>query len=295
MNQLLNGLILGESLLNDAMALVMCRSIEEYFKLSQTEGEQLEVTTFFMTVLTFITVFVGSIVLGSLCGTLTSLFTKFTQIGSYPLLETSLFFLVSFSSYLLAEVCEFSGIVSVLFCGIFQAHYTQSNLSSESKQRTHQLAEILNFLAENFIFCYLGVSMFTFMKHKFNYTMIFGSFIAIAVGRFFMVYPISFLLNLGRTQKIPLTVSIVIYYIEMFLLQASLTYVTSVRLKYQHMIWFTGLRGAIAFAISIQNTTSEVRQIFFTNTCIIVIVTVFINGAATSVMLSFLKVNYTAL
>jgi len=30
----LNGLILGESLLNDAVALVLCASIEEYSKLS---------------------------------------------------------------------------------------------------------------------------------------------------------------------------------------------------------------------------------------------------------------------
>ena len=35
---MLNGLILGESLLNDAVAIVLCGSIEEYSKLSLTQG-----------------------------------------------------------------------------------------------------------------------------------------------------------------------------------------------------------------------------------------------------------------
>ena len=122
------------------------------------------------------------------------------------LLETSLFVLMSYTSYLIAEISEMSGIVAVLFCGVFQAHYTFHNLSLESKQRTRQLFEALNFMAENFIFSYLGVSLFTFSRHYYDVIFIFGAFVAVAVARAINVYPILGVANLGRKQKIPMNV-----------------------------------------------------------------------------------------
>lgn len=202
---MLNGLILGESLLNDAVAIVLCASIEEYSKLSLTK-DHFEPQVLLMTILRFFTIFIGSVGLGAFIGSTTALLTKLTHVRDYPLLETSLFFLMSYSSYLLAEICSMSGIVSVLFCGIFQAHYTFKNLSPESQLRTRQLFETLNFLSENFIFSYLGVSMFTFDHHYFSFAFILGAFTAIALARALNIYPLSFLLNLGRSHKIPIKV-----------------------------------------------------------------------------------------
>ncbi len=159
---MLNGLILGESLINDAVAIVLCSSIEEYSKVSLQGGEVFEADAMVLTCLKFFTIFAGSVLLGAAVGSITALMTKFTQLKDSPLLETSLFSLMSYTSYLLAEICSMSGIVAVLICGIFQAHYTHRNLSPESQLRTRQLFETLNFLSENFIFSYLGVSMFTY-------------------------------------------------------------------------------------------------------------------------------------
>ena len=203
----LNAIVLGEALLNDAVAVVLVAAIEEYDRLILFEGERFEIEFLVLATFKFFGIFFASFGFGALIGCLNALLTKFTNLREYPLLETSLFILMSFSSYLLAEVFDTSGIVSILFCGIFQAHYTYHNLSKESRGQTKKFFEILNFLSENFIFSYLGVSMFTFMKHKFNFIFIFGAFMGIAVGRFLNVYPLSALLNIRRTNKIPWNVS----------------------------------------------------------------------------------------
>ena len=203
----LNAIVLGEALINDAVAAVLCEALEEYDRLILFEGEKFEIEFLILAILKFFALFFEAFAFGAMTGCLNALLTKFTHLREYPLLETSLFILMSFSSYLIAEAFDTSGIVSILFCGVFQAHYTFHNLSKESRVKTKQFFEILNFLSENFIFSYLGVSMFTFMKHRFNLIFILGSFLGIGVGRLISVYPLSALLNIGRTNRITGNVS----------------------------------------------------------------------------------------
>lgn len=86
-----------------------------------------------------------------------------------------------------------------------------------------------------------------------------------ALGRAANIYPLSFLLNLGRKPKIPM--------------------------KFQHMLFFAGLRGAMSFALAIRNTVSEARQVMLTATSLIVIVTVITQGGASQFLLNFLNIK----
>ncbi|XP_069826932.1 sodium/hydrogen exchanger 7 isoform X1 [Dendropsophus ebraccatus] len=260
----LYALLFGESVLNDAVAIVLSSSIVAY----QPTGENshtFDAAAFFKSVGVFVGIFSGSFAMGVCTGVSTALVTKFTKLHCFPLLETALFFLLSWSTFLLAEACGFTGVVAVLFCGITQAHYTYNNLSPDSRNRTKQLFEVLHFLAENFIFSYMGLALFTFQKHVFSPVFIVGAFIAVFVGRAAHIYPLSFFLNLGRRHKISW--------------------------NFQHMLMFSGLRGAMAFALAIRDTATYAHQMMFSTTLLIVFFTVWLIGGGTTPMLSWLNIR----
>ncbi|XP_051561889.1 sodium/hydrogen exchanger 7-like isoform X2 [Myxocyprinus asiaticus] len=260
----LYALLFGESVMNDAVSFVLSSSIVAY----QPTGANMhtfDASAFFKSVGIFLGIFSGSFAMGAVTGVVTALVTKFTKLHCFPLLETALFFLMSWSTFLLAEACGFTGVVAVLFCGITQAHYTYNNLSEESTKRCKQLFEVLHFLAENFIFSYMGLALFTFQNHVFSPIFIIGAFIAIFIGRALNIYPLSFLINLGRRHKISG--------------------------NFQHMMMFAGLRGAMAFALAIRDTATYARQMMFTTTLLIVFFTVWVFGGGTTPMLSWLHIR----
>ncbi|XP_070500001.1 sodium/hydrogen exchanger 7 isoform X2 [Chironomus tepperi] len=259
----LYALVFGESVLNDAVAIGLSGAIQNYAEHYSKTGD-FETHAFLHALKDLCIIFFLSLNIGTFMGCATSLMTKFTRVREFPLLETCLFVLMSYSTFLIAEVFELTGVVAVLFCGICQAHYTYNNLSEESRVRTKQLFELLNFIAENFTFCYIGVSMFSFEKHHFDAIFIIGGFICAAIGRAVNVYPLSWLLNLGRKPKLPW--------------------------NFQHMLFFAGLRGAMSFALAIRNTVSRERQTMLTSTSLIVITTVIFQGGAANYMLNWLKI-----
>ncbi|KAG9277238.1 sodium/hydrogen exchanger 7 [Astyanax mexicanus] len=270
----LYALLFGESVMNDAVAIVLSSSIVAY-QPSGANTHTFDASAFFKSVGIFLGIFSGSFAMGAVTGVVTALISfngylyiylySFTKLHCFPLLETALFFLMSWSTFLLAEACGFTGVVAVLFCGITQAHYTYNNLSEESTKRTKQLFEVLHFLAENFIFSYMGLALFTFQNHVFSPIFIVGAFVAIFIGRASNIYPLSFLLNLGRRHKIGG--------------------------NFQHMMMFAGLRGAMAFALAIRDTATYARQMMFTTTLLIVFFTVWVFGGGTTPMLSWLHIR----
>ncbi|XP_062869881.1 sodium/hydrogen exchanger 6b [Trichomycterus rosablanca] len=260
----LYALLFGESVLNDAVAIVLSSSISAYQPVGEN-SHSFDGGAMLASLGVFLWVFSGSFVLGTATGILTALVTKFTRLREFPLLETALFFLMSWSTFLLAEACSITGVVAVLFCGITQAHYTYKNLSTESQNRTKELFELLNFLAENFIFSYMGLTLFTFGHHVFNMFFISAAFLAIFVGRAANIYPLSFLLNLGRTNRIGF--------------------------NFQHVMMFSGLRGAMAFALSIRETSNYARKMIFSTTLIIVFITVWVCGGGTTPLLTFMNIR----
>ncbi len=90
----------------------------------------------------FCSVLAGSCFIGCSCGLLNSLITKFTSLKKEPVIETTVFILISYSSFLLSEAFHMAGIVAVLICGLVQRHYTHNNLSPVSRKQTSEVTPL---------------------------------------------------------------------------------------------------------------------------------------------------------
>ena len=64
---------------------------------------------FFNAIFTFLKIFSFSFVIGSVMGCLTAILTKFTRLRDFPLLESALFVLMSYSTFLMAEAADLTG------------------------------------------------------------------------------------------------------------------------------------------------------------------------------------------
>ncbi|CAG5896018.1 unnamed protein product [Menidia menidia] len=244
--------LFGESVLNDAAAIVLTHAIITYSQMGG--GHIFDPPAFFHSVGLFLGVLIGSLLLGFI-------FTK-------PLLETSIFFLLSWSSFLSAEASGLSGIVAVMFCGLSQARYTTLNLSPEGSTRTKQFFEVLNFLGEIFIFSYMGYILLTSTHHVFKALFILGAFLSIFISRACNIYPLSFLLNLGRTNRIPYT--------------------------FQHFMMFAGMRGAVAFSLAVRDSSTGARRTILSTTLLLICFTVWVLGAGADLLLRSLDIRSSA-
>ena len=261
-------LVFGESILNDAVSIVLTHSIDHFSIIYGRDPYYSILSIVFECFYNFVNMFFTSCLIGILYGVVTALTTKFTKLTESPLLETSLVVLMSYSSFLTAEVIDASGIVAILLCGITQAHYTINNLSFEARERLKTLFEMLTFLCENFLFLAVGVCFWQ-RGQNWNLPFIGIAFVAIIMARALSVYPLTGLLNLGRRNKIPA--------------------------NFQHLIaWGGGARGVISYSLAARNTVGDARRIMLSTTSVIVIVTVIVVGGAVDWLLRWLRIPYGA-
>eukprot|EP00871_Galdieria_phlegrea_P005413 jgi/Galph1/5873/GphlegSOOS_G4516.1 len=153
-NKTLHFLVFGESVLNDAVAIVLYH----LFSSMLTPDRPSSITPF----LQFIEIFFGSAAIGFINAAVTALILKYTKLFKYPTLEISLYFLLAFFPYLLCEGVGLSGIMGVLSNGVFLAHYAHPNLSPITQISSQQAFKLIAFLAETFVFVYLGLALTTF-------------------------------------------------------------------------------------------------------------------------------------
>lgn len=255
----LNAIVFGESVLNDAVSLALTRTFSE---LEQRSGGSFNAGE---AIGLFIGVFIGSFVIGAAIALLMSLLFKHSQLREHPYIEVALLLFSALVPYAIAEGAELSGIVALLFNAIFLSHYAWHCLSDEAKYLSKHFLGLLAMIAETAVFLLLGLSVFGF-EQSFSANFVVLSIVACLVARALHVFPICFLLNRYRKKK------------------------SRISRRNQVVIWWSGLRGAIAFALA-AGLKTEHRDEIVSATLGVVLFTVWVFGGTTFPLLKFLKVK----
>lgn len=110
------------------------------------------------------------------------------------------------------------------------ALYTRNNLSEVAQELSSRVYKIVAMVAETFVFVYLGMAVFSFpILRNTTLWLVLYALLACFVGRLH-IYLGSWLTNFFRTPE-----------------QANPQRISAV---YQFIMWFSGLRGGVAFALS---------------------------------------------
>ncbi|KAG0233357.1 monovalent cation:H+ antiporter, CPA1 (nhx1) [Mortierella sp. GBA43] len=261
----LYSVIFGESILNDAVSIVMFETLKKY------RGEDFHLGNVVHGVSTFFFVFCVSLMIGALIGLIAALALKRTNIYLYPGLESCLIALMAYASYFFSNSVHLSGIVSLLFCGITLKHYAYESMSLRSKRTTKSLFQVLAQLSENFIFIYLGLTLFTETDLDYKPIFILFTFIFICFSRYMAVFPLSSLINM----------------ISVYILKRSDT----LSRPHQVMLFWAGLRGAVAFALAASLDGVYEAAALKTTILVVVVLSVIVFGGTTARMLAILGVK----
>lgn len=260
----LNMLVFGESILNDAVSIVLTNTAEGLTRkhMSDVSGWQ----TFSQALGYFLKMFFGSAALGTLTGLISALVLKHIDLRKTPSLEFGMMIIFAYLPYGLAEGISLSGIMAILFSGIVMSHYTHHNLSPVTQILMQQTLRTVAFLCETCVFAFLGLSIFSF-PHKFEISFVIWCIVLVLFGRAVNIFPLSYLLNFFRDHKITP--------------------------KMMFIMWFSGLRGAIPYALSLHLGLEpmEKRQLIGTTTIVIVLFTILLLGGSTMPLIRLVDIE----
>jgi len=215
-------------------------------------------------------IFCGSLALGSGLARGAALLFKFAKSHTHLImhgkqLELALFVLVCYAPFLLAESFHLSGIVAILFAGVVTRRYAADSLSGETRDRAETIVSVLAYAAESLIFIELGTC--AWRPFHASVQLVFFITLMCLVARAAHVYPIGALMNACHCKSPQ----------------------QHFKMNHMHMVWFSGLRGAIAYALSTQ-FPGKYGDVIASLTMALVLSTIWVLGGATEPLLQCLGI-----
>jgi len=148
-------------------------------------------------------------------------------------------------------------------------------MSRRTQLTTKYLFQVLSQLSENFIFIYLGLSLFTESKLEFKPLLIIMTVFGICVARWAAVFPLSRLIN---------------WFIRYRAKRKGKDVADELPYSYQAMLFWAGLRGAVGVALAAGMTGANAWALKAT-VLVVVVLTVIIFGGTTARMLEILGIK----
>ncbi|MDD5697924.1 MAG: sodium:proton antiporter [Victivallaceae bacterium] len=217
-------LIDGESLFNDATAIVMYSLV---YKILLT-GTAFSLSTAGIAAYDFLFIFFGGLLVGAAAGYL--MVQLVLPAGDDPMVEIALSVIVAYAAFIFADrVLGVSGVMACLGAGVVVSYYGISRFTPQTKNHLRQFWDFMSFVANSYIFLLLGFTedFYLFRRQAFDFPVlnsIIWGIIAIQVSRAIIVFGICPLL--GRRDKDQ-----------------------KIDWKYQVLIFWGGLRGAVPLAL----------------------------------------------
>ncbi|KAJ8772022.1 hypothetical protein K2173_027199 [Erythroxylum novogranatense] len=262
----LYSVVFGEGVVNDATSIVLFNSVQSI------DFSNVDATTALKLLGTFLYLFFTSTALGLVVGLLSAFIIKTLYFGRHSTdREVALMMLMAYLSYMLAELLSLSGILTVFFCGIVMSHYTWHNVTESSRITTKHAFATISFIAETFIFLYVGLDALDIDKWRDSNSSA-GTSVAVSstlfalvlVGRAAFVFPIANILNCVQKRES-----------------------TKIQFKQQFIMWWAGLmRGAVTIALSYNQfskteKTNSDSALMITCTIIVVLFSTIVFGSIT--------------
>ena len=320
-------LVFGESVINDAVGIVLFKTFSKFV------GYSFNAKNLGLAIADFIVIFLGSAIVGGVCAACTAVTLRLlradgwsgsvaTDEGAAATSRTLQLVTLACSVWaptFLAELIEMSGIVATLFAAIGVRHWAtpnlQSSLTVDAKPVATAVLSTLAHLADTIIFLYLGLSVPAKTRdwtNDYSHSLTFWAIVACLAGRAAHVYPLSHYMNKSLRKAQSRQSSSMDPLADGDTLgdpidgegkredRRSLSPRASTEVgnageippAMQHMLWFSGLRGAVAFscAHTFPNAHGH-RTLFATTTIVLIIVSMYVLGALTVPVLKALGIS----
>ncbi|XP_053117020.1 sodium/hydrogen exchanger 3 [Hemicordylus capensis] len=261
-NDVLFIIVFGESLLNDAVTVVLYNVFKSFVSIGAGNVTGVDCVK---GVVSFFVVSLGGTLVGVVFAFLLSLVTRFTK--HVRIIEPGFVFVISYLSYLTAEMLSLSAILAITFCGICCQKYVKANISEQSSTTVRYTMKMLASGSETIIFMFLGISAVDPNIWTWNTAFILLTLVFISVYRIIGVILQTWVLNHYRMVQLGIIDQVVMSY--------------------------GGLRGAVAFALVVLLDADKVgdRNLFVSTTIIVVFFTVIFQGLTIKPLVKWLKVK----